>query len=102
MIVKYVDDTGPHHTNAVEGIVSDKEWTLVQGIVNIKATGTLSVDKLFVEGPKAGVDFYVDDVSLKLLAGNGARAAIGPTLVEYFDKDAKALPKEEKENHYGF
>ena len=105
MMIKYVDDTGPHNTNPVtRHTVNDKEWTLVQGVVHIKATGKLSAAKLFIEGPKAGVDFYVDDVSMKLVE-DGARAAIGGSGSKEstkagrklpVKKDAKALPRKKR------
>ena len=105
MMIKYVDDTGPHNTNPVtRHTVNDKEWTLVQGVVHIKATSKLSAAKLFIEGPKAGVDFYVDDVSMKLVE-DGARAAIGGSGSKEstkagrklpVKKDAKALPRKKR------
>jgi len=53
-----------YHNVATAFVVTDSEWTLVSGTFTLEVTDTLSVLDVYFEGPKPGVNFYVDDVNV--------------------------------------
>ncbi|MBN1765734.1 MAG: endo-1,4-beta-xylanase [Sedimentisphaerales bacterium] len=65
MTIKQVDGNGTnYHTIFHARPCNDTSWTILSGIFTLEVTGTLSVLHLYLEGPVAGINFYVDDVSV--------------------------------------
>lgn len=58
------DDNGTNYHNAARASVTDSEWVEISGEFNLQVSGTLSVLDIYLEGPDAGVSFYIDDASV--------------------------------------
>jgi hypothetical protein len=68
MTLHTTDDTGSHYEPFAWATVTADGWTELTGTISLTdsgSTGTLTAANLYIEGPDAGVDFYVDAVSLK-------------------------------------
>jgi hypothetical protein len=57
------DDVGERKWKGVTNTINNQDWTLVQGDIVVDVAGTLTDIRLYAEGPAAGVEFYLDDVS---------------------------------------
>ncbi len=62
--IKQTDDAGTKYHYIVGSTVSDSGWTNLSGFFTLQVTGTLTDLLLYFELPPAGVNFYVDDVSV--------------------------------------
>ena len=63
--VKINDDSGVRYENLATGTARESSWTEVSGAFTFSSiSGTPSELTLYVEGPAAGVDLLVDDVSV--------------------------------------
>ena len=63
--VKINDDSGVRYENLATGTARESSWTEVSGAFTFSGiSGTPSELTLYVEGPAAGVDLLVDDVSV--------------------------------------
>jgi len=60
--LKYEDDAGPHW-KGISTTINNNVWTHLEGYITVEVNGTVTVAKLFAEGPDQGVEFWVDDVS---------------------------------------
>jgi glucuronoarabinoxylan endo-1,4-beta-xylanase len=56
------DDSGTKYIGVARSAVTDSTWTQLSGEFTLNVTGNLSVLDVYFEGPKPGVNFYVDDV----------------------------------------
>ena len=59
------DDEGTRYEHLAEGTATDTTWTELSGTFTLDLSGTPSNLVLYVEGPAAGVDLLVDDVSVQ-------------------------------------
>ncbi|MBN1765733.1 MAG: endo-1,4-beta-xylanase [Sedimentisphaerales bacterium] len=65
MTIKQVDDSGTNYHPVVWARpCNDSSWTVLSNIFTLEVTGTLTELTFYFEGPEAGVNFYVDDVSV--------------------------------------
>lgn len=63
--IKQTDDNGDHYYPVVYAMpCTNSGWTNLSNIFTLNATGTLTQLFMYFEGPDAGVNFYVDDVSV--------------------------------------
>ena len=62
--VEQQDGAGTNYHNVATATVTDSEWTLLSGTFTLEVTDTLSVLDVYFEGPKPGINFYVDDVNV--------------------------------------
>jgi pimeloyl-ACP methyl ester carboxylesterase len=60
--IRQVDSGGTNYNGIVEGTAYKDRWTQLSGSFTPMITGDLKTLNLYVEGPAAGVSFYVDDV----------------------------------------
>jgi hypothetical protein len=63
--LKITDDDGTRYENLASGKATDSDWTELSGTFTIDLSGTPSDLVLYIEGPAAGVDLLVDDVSVR-------------------------------------
>jgi endo-1,4-beta-xylanase len=61
--VAQTDSAGPHHFNLVSATVYSDSWTCLSGTFAFGAQGAVTALDVYVEGPKPGVNFYVDDAN---------------------------------------
>ena len=68
--VKYEDEDGPHF-KGISTVIYNNVWTLLEGYITVdeisSGGGTITAAKLFIVGPEAGVEFWVDDVSMEFM-----------------------------------
>lgn len=63
--VKTEDDKGSHYNNVSRKRVTHGDWVQLSGKYTHKAIGKeLSTPFIYIEGPDAGIDFYLDTVSV--------------------------------------
>jgi endo-1,4-beta-xylanase len=62
--VTQTDGTGTNDHDVVRAAVYDDRWTSLSGLFNLNVTGSLTALDLCIEGPRPGVRFCVDDVSV--------------------------------------
>ena len=58
------DDSGISYINVVNTTAPDTGWVHLSGEFTLNVTGVLTVLDIYFEGPKPGVNFYVDDVQV--------------------------------------
>jgi len=58
------DDNGTKYYGVARVPVTDTGWVQLSGEFTLKVKGTLSVLDVYFEGPKPGVNFYIDDVKV--------------------------------------
>jgi glucuronoarabinoxylan endo-1,4-beta-xylanase len=56
------DDSGINYINVASATATDTGWVQLSGEFTLNVTGVLTVLDIYFEGPKPGVNFYVDDV----------------------------------------
>jgi GH35 family endo-1,4-beta-xylanase len=61
LTMQKVDDGGTDYQWVATGTAQSSGWTQLLGGYTLVVDGTLSNLNLYVEGPAAGIDFYVDD-----------------------------------------
>jgi endo-1,4-beta-xylanase len=66
MTVKKVDDTGTKFIQVCSRKASSDEWTQLYGEYTVEAFGKVKEQTLYFEGPKMGIDFFVDDIGVGL------------------------------------
>ena len=80
--VKYEDEDGPHF-KGISTVIYNNVWTLLEGYITVDDVsgggGTISAAKLFVAGPEAGVEFWVDDVSMEFMNAVTSAPTPSPT-----------------------
>lgn len=64
LTLRQTDGRGVQFIRIADDLVTNNGWTQVRGSVFLDVVGTLSELMLFIEGPSAGVNFYVDDVTV--------------------------------------
>lgn len=77
---KKVDDGNngdPQYQWAASGTASSSGWTYISGNYTLSVSGTLTQLSVYVEGPNAGVDLYIDDIQV-----------YGPQVIVETDVDA--------------
>jgi glucuronoarabinoxylan endo-1,4-beta-xylanase len=62
---KMTDEAGTHYGPFAFATVTNTGWTQISGQYTVNPNGLLMLLDLYVEGPPAGVNFYVDDLSFK-------------------------------------
>jgi GH35 family endo-1,4-beta-xylanase len=62
MSIKQVDDGGTHSYGVASGTAYDNQWVYLDGTFPLNVNGTLQNLSIYISGPAAGVNFYVDDV----------------------------------------
>ncbi len=62
--VEQSDDGGTHYINVGKVTATNGEWVEVTGQFTLDVDGTLTTLDVYFEGPDAGVNFFVDDVSV--------------------------------------
>ncbi|MGA2916266.1 MAG: carbohydrate binding domain-containing protein [Sedimentisphaerales bacterium] len=73
--IEQKDDQGTKYTNIANTDATDSNWVEVSGTFTLSVMGTPSVLDIYFEGPPAGINFYVDDVSVSSLSATAAPAA---------------------------
>lgn len=63
MTVEQADANGTQYLGIAEGTGNNTGWTELSGTFTVNIEGTLSKFDLYFEGPAAGVNFWLDDVS---------------------------------------
>jgi glucuronoarabinoxylan endo-1,4-beta-xylanase len=58
------DDSGINYINVAGVTATDTGWVQLSGEFTLNVTGVLTVLDIYFEGPKPGVNFYVDDVQV--------------------------------------
>ena len=58
------DDSGINYINVAGATATDTVWVQLSGEFTLDVTGVLTVLDIYFEGPKPGVNFYVDDVQV--------------------------------------
>jgi hypothetical protein len=59
--IEQTDDSGTNYKNVVSGTAGKTEWVQLKGEFTLEANGALKTLDVYIEGPAAGIDFYVDD-----------------------------------------
>jgi hypothetical protein len=59
--IEQTDDSGTNYKNVATGTGNKTEWVQLTGEFKLEANGTLKTLDVYVEGPAANIDFYVDD-----------------------------------------
>jgi len=62
--VEQQDDSGTNYHGVASATATDGDWVQLSGDFMFRPAGVLAVLDVYFEGPDAGVDFYVDDVSV--------------------------------------
>lgn len=62
--VEKQDDSGINYINVAGTTVTDTAWVQLSGEFTLDVTGILTVLDIYFEGPKPGVNFYIDDVQV--------------------------------------
>ena len=65
LTIQQADEKGTHYTAISEATAYDDRWVQLAGTFTPDITGYLEGLNLYVEGPAAGVQFYVDDLQIK-------------------------------------
>ena len=65
MTIQQADATGTHYSVLNEATAYGDRWTKLSGTFTPDITGYLEGMNLYVEGPKTGVNFYVDDLEIE-------------------------------------
>lgn len=60
----YLDGSDPHYLRIDSATVYDNGWTFLNGTLAVAAQVGVNEPYLYFQGPAAGVNFYVDDVSV--------------------------------------
>jgi glucuronoarabinoxylan endo-1,4-beta-xylanase len=63
--IKRTDKGGDHYEQAAAGTANNTGWTQITGQYTVTADGSLTALDIYAEGAAAGVNFYVDNVSVK-------------------------------------
>lgn len=58
------DDSGINYINVANATATDTAWIQLSGEFTLTVTGELTVLDIYFEGPKPGVNFYIDDVQV--------------------------------------
>jgi len=58
------DDSGTKYPNVASVKATDSNWVQISGNFTLDVNGTLAGLDVYLEGPPAGVNFYVDDVNI--------------------------------------
>ncbi len=58
------DDSGISYINVASATATDTGWVELSGEFTLNVTGELTVLDIYFEGPKPGVNFYIDDVKV--------------------------------------
>jgi len=76
LTLRMKDSLGGTKWPGVSNTINNQDWTLVQGDIAVTVPGTLTDIDLYAEGPAAGVEFYVDDVSaIEVASGRALTSA---------------------------
>jgi hypothetical protein len=59
--IEQTDDSGTNYKNVATGTGNKTGWVQLTGEFKLEANGTLKTLDVYIEGPAANVDFYVDD-----------------------------------------
>lgn len=62
---KRTDNGGDHYDSVAAGTANNTGWTQITGQYKVTADGKLTALEIYAEGPVPGVNFYVDNVSVK-------------------------------------
>ncbi len=62
--VEKQDDSGINYINVANTTATDTAWIQLSGEFTLNVTGALTVLDIYFEGPKPGVNFYIDDVQV--------------------------------------
>lgn len=65
LTIQQADGDGTHYTVISEATAYNDRWVQLSGTFTPDITGYLEGLNLYVEGPAAGVQFYVDDLQIK-------------------------------------
>jgi predicted phosphodiesterase len=65
LTIQQADEKGTHYTAISEANAYNDRWVQLSGTFTPDITGYLEGLNLYVEGPAAGVQFYVDDLQIK-------------------------------------
>ena len=59
--IEQTDDSGTNYKNVATATGNKTEWVQISGEFKLEANGDLKTLDVYIEGPAAGIDFYVDD-----------------------------------------
>ncbi len=62
--VEQQDGSGTNYYSIARAVVTDSNWLKLSGEFTLNVNDTLSVLDVYFEGPKPGVNFYVDDANV--------------------------------------
>jgi len=65
MNIKQVDDGGTHYYNIATGTAYNDQWICLASPLILEVDGTLQNLSIYISGPAAGVNFYIDDMLVK-------------------------------------
>jgi glucuronoarabinoxylan endo-1,4-beta-xylanase len=65
--VEKTDDSGTSYFNIASSTIVSNKWTHLSGEFTVDIVGTCTALDIYFEGPKSGVDLYVDDASVTLV-----------------------------------
>lgn len=64
LTLKIEEDGNDTRYPGASGTIENSGWTKVEKDITVSVTGTLTSLDLYAEGPPAGVEYWVDDVSI--------------------------------------
>jgi hypothetical protein len=62
--IEQTDDSGTNYKNVASGQANKTGWVQLSGEFKLEAAGELKTLDVYLEGPAAGIEFYVDDAAV--------------------------------------
>ena len=88
--IEQTDDSGTNYKNVATGTANKTEWVQLSGEFKLEANGALKTLDVYLEGPAAGIEFYVDDVVVSGLDASKADPAADPNAAKKDPADPNA------------
>ena len=66
LTIKLTDDEGDHYVGVNSVTATDGEWIQLTGSYTHSVIGNEVSTYVYIEGPDAGIEYYIDDISIKL------------------------------------
>ena len=89
--VEQKDDNGSRYFNVAKADVTDSNWVQLSGSFTLEPMGALQVLDVYFEGPPAGTNFYVDDITI---VGPSAAAVAEPNAAPAKPAEPNAVAKD--------
>ncbi len=81
--IEQTDGSGTKYKNIAKKVANNTEWVELSGEFKLEASGNLETLDIYFEGPAAGINFFVDDVSVS-----------GPDMAKAEKADSNAVKTE--------